>query len=137
MPMHHDFIGSGWAFPLRVNATGGITLVQRERELEEAMRLILMTYPGERPMRPDFGCRARDYVFRGANDQTAAELAVEVRQSLIRWEPRVDIDAVVVTPDPDEHQLMWVDVQYTPKDTNDRRNLVFPFYTIPDDGADY
>ena len=101
------------------------------------MKLILMTYPGERPMRPDFGCRARDYVFRGANDTTAAELAVEVRQSLLRWEPRVDIDSVTVTPDPDLPSLMYVDVQYIPKGTNDRRNLVFPFYTIPEDGSDY
>jgi phage baseplate assembly protein W len=137
MRAHDDFIGAGWAFPLRVNATGGIALVHSERELEEAMRLILMTYPGERPMRPEFGCRARDYVFRPADDATAAELALEVRQSLLRWEPRVDVSAVVVTPDPDDGSLLYVDVQYTPKGTNDRRNLVFPFYTIPEDGSDY
>ena len=137
MRANDDFIGAGWAFPLRVNASGGIALVRRERELEEAMKLILLTYPGERPMRPDFGCRARDYVFRGANDTTAAELSVEVRQSLMRWEPRVDIDSVIVTPDPDQPSLMYVDVQYIPKGTNDRRNLVFPFYTIPEDGSDY
>ena len=92
MREQEDFIGAGWAFPLRVDHAGGIALVRRERELEEAMRLILMTYPGERPMRPDFGCRLRDFVFRGANDTTAAELSLEVRQSLLRWEPRVDID---------------------------------------------
>ena len=137
MPLHDDFIGSGWAFPLRVNATGGIALVRRERELEEAMKLILMTYPGERPMRPEFGCRSRDYVFRGADDTMAGELAIEVRKSLRRWEPRVDINEVIVTPDPDRPSTMYVDVQYTPKGTNDRRNLVFPFYTIPEDGSDY
>jgi len=137
MQTHDDFIGAGWAFPLRINPTGGIALVRRERELEEAMRLILMTYPGERPMRPDFGCRVRDYLFRVATDATAAELSFEVRQSLLRWEPRVDIDAVIVTADPDDPSLMYIDVQYTPKGTNDRRNLVFPFYTIPDDGSDY
>jgi len=132
-----DFIGAGWAFPLRVDGTGRIALVRRERELEEAMRLILMTYPGERPMRPEFGCRLRDYVFRGANDQTAAELSYEVRQSLLRWEPRVDIDQVVVTPDPLDPTMLFIDIQYTPKGTNDPRNLVFPFYTIPEDGSDY
>jgi phage baseplate assembly protein W len=132
-----DFIGAGWAFPLRVDMTGRIALVRRERELEEAMRLILMTYPGERAMRPEFGCRLRDFVFRGANDTTAAELSVEVRQSLLRWEPRADINAVNVTPDPDDATVMFIDIQYTPKGTNDARNLVFPFYTIPEDGSDY
>jgi phage baseplate assembly protein W len=137
MAIHEDFIGAGWAFPLRVNASGGIALVRREHELEEAMRLILLTYPGERPMRPEFGSRLRDYVFRSADDRTAAELSLEVRNSLLRWEPRVIIEQVIVTPDPDEAPLMYIDIQYTPKDENDRRNLVFPFYTIPDDGSDY
>lgn len=132
-----DFIGAGWAFPLRVNGTGGVALVRREQELEEAMRLVLSTHPGERPMRPDFGCPLRDFVFRGANDQTAAELALEVRNALLRWEPRVDIENVVVAPDPHDRGLLYIDIEYRPKATNDHRNLVFPFYTIPDDGSDY
>ena len=137
MRMQDEFVGTGWAFPLRVSSSGGLAMVRRERELEEAMTLILMTYPGERPMRPDFGCKLRDFVFRGASDETAAALAMEVQTSLIRWEPRIDVEAVNVTPDPDERNLLYIDIQYTPKRENDRRNLVFPFYTIPDDGSDY
>ena len=48
----HDFVGTGWAFPPQLNPSGGIALVSRDRELEEAIRIILLTYPGERPMRP-------------------------------------------------------------------------------------
>jgi uncharacterized protein len=132
-----DFVGAGWAFPLQVNQLGGIALVRREQELEQAMRLILSTYPGERPMRPDFGCRLRDYVFRSVNMQTVAELINEVQRALLRWEPRVDVDLVNVFPAPEDHSLLYIDIQYTPKDANDARNLVFPFYTIPDDGSDY
>jgi len=135
--MSEDFVGAGWAFPLHVNATGGIALVRREQELEQAMRLILETYPGERPMRPDFGCRLRDFVFRPANIETVAELTHEVRTALLRWEPRVDIEIVNVFPRPDDHSTLYIDIQYRTKDTNDRRNLVFPFYTIPEDGSDY
>jgi len=135
--MHEDFIGAGWAFPLRVDAQGGIALVRRERELEEAMGIILSTYPGERPMRPEFGCRLRDYVFRGGTDDTRSALAVEVRNALVRWDPRVDIRGVAVEPGPDDPTLLYIDITYAPKATNDRRNLVFPFYTIPDDGSDY
>ncbi len=135
--MREEFVGSGWAFPLRVSASGGFALVRRERELEEAMRLILSTYPGERPMRPDFGSRLRDYVFRGISDETMAELALEVRNALLRWEPRVEVEGVSVTPDLDDRALVYIDICYRPKDVNDHRNLVFPFYAIPDDGADY
>jgi phage baseplate assembly protein W len=131
--MHEEFIGTGWAFPMAVNATGGIAMARREHELEQAMRLILSTYPGERPMRPEFGCRLRDFVFESATDETGARLAYEVRQSLIRWEARVDIQAVDVVPDPIDRNLLFIDIKYAVKSTNDRRNLVFPFYTIPDE----
>ena len=135
--MSQDFVGAGWAFPLGVDARGGIALARREYELEQAMRLILATYPGERPMRPEFGCRLRDYIFRSATIDTAAELSKEVQDSLLRWEPRVDVRSVNVTVDQEERNKLYIDVSYAIKATNDFRNLVFPFYTIPDDGSDY
>ena len=58
-----DFIGAGWSFPLGTDATGGVALVTRDREIEQAIRLILGTACGERPMRPEFGCRIHDHVF--------------------------------------------------------------------------
>jgi phage baseplate assembly protein W len=133
----YDFVGAGWAFPMGVDARGGIALARREQELEQAMRLILSTYPGERPMRPGFGSRARDFVFRSATIDTAAELAQEVESALTRWEPRVDLEYVDVTIDAAEGNKFYIDISYRVKGTNDKRNLVFPFYTIPDDGSDY
>jgi phage baseplate assembly protein W len=132
-----DFIGAGWAFPAGVDTRGGVALVRGDTELVQAMRLILSTYPGERPMRPLFGSRLRDFVFRAPDDTTTAELVQEVRTALLRWEPRVDVRSVDVKPDPDEPTLLFIDISYSPKGTNDRRNLVFPFYTIPEDGSDY
>jgi phage baseplate assembly protein W len=137
MALQEDFVGAGWAFPLRCDARGGIALVRRERELEEAMRLILMTYPGERPMRPEFGSRVRDWVFRGVDLDAMASLQLEVQNSIHRWEPRVEVTDVRVTRDPNVESTMRIDIEYRPLDTNDKRNLVFPFYTIPDDGGDY
>jgi uncharacterized protein len=135
--MSYDFVGAGWAFPLGVDARGGIALARRDQELEQAIRLILATYPGERPMRPEFGSRLRDYVFRSATVDTAAELANEVENALLRWEPRIVVNAVNVTVDQDDRSRLYIDLHYSVKGTNDRRNLVFPFYTIPDDGSDY
>jgi len=135
--MTYDFVGAGWAFPLAVDARGGIALARRDQELEQAIRLILATYPGERPMRPEFRSRLRDYVFRSASIDTAAELAHEVEKALLRWEPRVDVERVNVTVDQDDRSRLYIDLHYSVKGTNDRRNLVFPFYTIPDDGSDY
>ncbi len=76
-------------------------------------------------------------MFRSATIDTAAELSHEVQKALQRWEPRVDIEYVNVTIDDYERNKLYIDVHYKIKDGNDRRNLVFPFYTIPDDGSDY
>jgi uncharacterized protein len=127
-----DFVGAGWAFPIGTDATGGVALVVREREIEQAIRLILGTARGERPMRPEFGCRIHDHVFGPANGATAGQIAYDVREALERWEPRIVVQEVGVAFDSIESGKLYVDVGYLVADSNDPRNLVFPFYTIPD-----
>jgi phage baseplate assembly protein W len=129
--MSEEFVGAGWAFPLRVNASGGIAMVRREQELEESMRLILGTALGERPMRPEFGCAIHDYVFAPADASTAGRLAYEVQASLERWEPRIEVVNVEVTVDVTDATILYLDISYAIRGTNDPRNLVFPFYVIP------
>ncbi|MEU9607190.1 GPW/gp25 family protein [Streptomyces sp. NPDC048057] len=128
--MAEQFVGSGWSFPLRIGPTGGIALVSGEREIEEAIRLVLSTAPGERPMRPDFGCAIHDLVFAPVNEQTAGRIQHEVHRSLDRWEPRIEVDDVSVTAG-SEHSVLYIDVRYMIRGTNNPRSLVFPFYVIP------
>jgi uncharacterized protein len=127
-----DFIGAGWSFPLGTDATGGIALVSREREIDQAVRLILGTARGERPMRPEFGCRIHDHVFGPANGATAGQIAYDVREALERWEPRIEVTEVGVAFDHIDSGRLLVDIGYVITGTNDPRNLVFPFYVIPD-----
>ncbi len=129
--MNIDFIGAGWSFPLGTDATGGIALVTREREIEQAIRLILGTACGERPMRPEFGCRIHDHVFGPATSATAGQIAYDVREALERWEPRIEVTAIGVSFDAIASGTLHVDVGYTIRGLNDPRNLVFPFYVIP------
>ena len=129
--VNDDFIGAGWAFPLRVDAAGGIALVTREREIEESIRLVLGTAYGERPMRPEFGCGIHDEVFSPIDAATFGRIAADVRRSLRRWEPRIDVRDVEVTRDPDEPTTLYIDIRYAVGSSNDPRNLVFPFYVIP------
>lgn len=129
--MAEEFIGSGVAFPLRTDATGAIALVSREREIEEAIRLILGTAYGERPMRPEFGCGIHEYVFSPPDANTSGRIAAEVRTSLARWEPRIDVIEVEVAADPDDQSALYIDIIYAIRGSYDPRSLVFPFYTIP------
>lgn len=82
-------------------------------------------------MRPDFGCAIHDHVFAGADPEVAARIAVEVRLSLLRWEPRIEVRDVQTAFDEADPSLIYIDIRYAVGDTNDPRNLVFPFYTIP------
>ena len=132
--MAGEFIGSGWAFPLRTTATGLVALVSGEKEIEEAITLILSTSFGERPMRPEFGCGIHDYVFASADATTAGLVSYEVRRSLARWEPRITVDDVIVSLDNANSGVLYIDIRYSVKGTNDPRNLVFPFYIIPEEG---
>lgn len=129
--MGAEFIGAGWAFPARTDPTGAVALVTGRQEIEESIRLILATAPGERPMRPLFGCAIHDYVFAPADAATAGQLAYEVRMSLERWEPRIDLAEVAVSFDTADLGKLYIDIRYSVRGTNDPRNLVFPFYVIP------
>src|SRR5690606_25384047 len=120
----------GWTFPPSVDARGRIALGSGVEELEAAMRMVLLTAPGERVMRPEFGCRAWDYVFEPLNANTLGMIETAVEEALKRWEPRVTIEAVVAAEDRPRVGVVAVQVDYTVKDTNDRRNLVVPFYEI-------
>jgi phage baseplate assembly protein W len=128
-----DFIGAGWNFPLQIDPTNSISLATHVRDIEQAIEIIIRTAPGERPMRPEFGCRIQDHLFSPVNQATAAAIAFDVRRALELWEPRIDVDSVRVTADNEDQGTFYIDVGYQVRGRNDTRNLVFPFYVIPDD----
>ena len=130
--MPTDDTGTGWNFPLRTDPGGGFATAGGTDKLEQSMRLILATYPGERPSRPEFGSRLRDFVFRPVSLDTVADVAQEVRNALLRWEPRVVVEDVDVAPAPGHDGLLHITVGYAVRATDDRRDLVFPCHTNPD-----
>ncbi len=128
--MAESFIGKGWSYPLRTDASGGISLVSEDSDISRAIRLILATVPGERPMRPGFGCGIHDYVFAPADATTAGLISVEVKRSLAFWEPRIEVNSVDVTVDQVARNTLYINISYQKKGSYDPRNLVFPFYLI-------
>jgi Bacteriophage baseplate protein W len=126
-----DFLGVGWAFPVGVDARGRIALARQERDIEEAIRIILLTPKGQRVMRPEFGCQIHDLIF-APNDATTAGLAAYyVEESLAMWEPRIRVNEVNARSDPENQGRLLIDISYEIKATHDSRSLVFPFYRIP------
>lgn len=126
----YDFLGAGWAFPPRLDARGRIALSVHDRDIEEAVLLILQTRPGERPMRPEFGSQLHRLAFQPNNAATAGLARRYVIEALTRWEPRIDEIEVNAAADPDRPEVLRIEIAYRIPATNDLRNLVFPFYTI-------
>ena len=106
-------------------------MVSGPEEIDSALRLILSTAPGERVMRPDFGCGIWDLLFSPVEPNVLGLMAQTVREAIARWEPRVELEDVQASPDPARSELVSIQVTYSIRSTNDRRNLVFPFYVIP------
>ncbi len=133
--MTGDFIGSGWTFPLGVLPNGSIATSTGVAKVEQSMRIILNTHLGERPMRPLFGSLLRDFLFAGVSADTARDVATEVRRSIETCEPRVVVDDVEAVPMEGPYGGFDIDIHYTVKATNEARNLVVPFYSIPGEEA--
>jgi phage baseplate assembly protein W len=119
---------------MRIDARGRVALATGEDDIAESIRIIILTAPGERPMRPRFGCRIWDYLYAPLNAATLGEMGFAVRAALAEWEPRIVVRNVTVTEHPDLIGTVQIEVAYTVQATNDRRNLVFPFYVIPEEG---
>lgn len=128
---HVEFIGQGLAFPFRVDGTGRLALSGGVDGIDASIRMVLGTAPGERLMRPQFGCRIWDLLFEPINDNTIGLMAQAVRDALAQWEPRATVTDVDVVPDPARDGAVDIAITYTVRATNDRRNLVYPFYVIP------
>ena len=126
-----DIVGRGVAFPLRVDRRGGLALVSGDEDVSEAITLILGTAPGERPMRPEFGCGIHDYIFESIDAFTMARLQQEIRIALDRWEPRIEVLDVDFDVSNAARGELKIEIGYVLRATNDVRNLVYPFYMIP------
>jgi phage baseplate assembly protein W len=126
-----DIIGSGLAFPLQVDRRGGIALARDEQDIDQAIQLILGTAPGERPMRPEFGCGVHDFVFDTIDASTVGKMEQAIRDALDRWEPRVIVQTVEFDLDHVGEGRLIIDIGYRVRVTNTLRNLVYPFYVIP------
>ena len=130
------FIGRGFSWPMTVDHTGGIRLTTPIEDIERSMRIILLTAPGERIMRPNFGCRIWELLFEPITPNLLGQVIEVVREALAMWEPRIRVLDVDPSPEGRDNGLINVRIEYEVNTTNDRRNLVFPFYVIPHDGEE-
>ena len=123
------FGGSGWSLPIGVSGDGTIRMTAGgEETVRNAIWTVLSTSPGERVMRPDYGCGIDDHVFGQLGPATTAGIVRDVTEALQEWEPRIDVLDVQARPDPADRDVLLVEISYLMRSTNSRLNLVYPFY---------
>ena len=127
--MAKEFLGRGWKFPVMVYpATGRISLSEYEQDIKESIWIILSTSKGERVMRPDFGCGIHDLIFAPINTTTLNLVQNSVQEALTLWEPRIELIKVEVSTQQSIEGKLLVSIDYRVRVTNNRFNLVYPFY---------
>jgi phage baseplate assembly protein W len=111
---------------LQLTPRGGLAIVADDEAVRQAIHLLLSTTPGERVMRPGYGCHLRRLVF-APNDDTTAGLAIHyVRQALEMWEPRIEIERIDAGPDPIDPERLRISLDYRVRATARRDSLVYP-----------
>lgn len=122
-----SFLGQGWSFPTHPDPrTGGIEYVAGPEKVRQAIRIILDTEPGERIMRPTFGCGLRRYLMKPNSTATRALIQHDVERALATWEPRIQVRVVQVEPRADPASIL-IQIWYAHVRDGREDNLVYPF----------
>lgn len=122
------FLGNGLNFPLKTDARGHLALATGSQDIEQSIRIILGTRPGERVMRPTFGCRAHELLFEPRSASTISLMQEYVMQALRMWEPRIEVMSVNVIADEANPSALLAEITYVIKSVHDTRSIVYPFY---------
>ncbi len=132
--MSHEILGHGWAFPLLPDPGGRLRYVEGETDIEQALKIVLLTRLAERIMRPTFGSAVASYLFAPGSEKYLGLLEDAVREAIRDWEPRVELLGARAEADPRDATQIRVSIDYRVRRTNTSANLVFPFY-LPGGGA--
>lgn len=126
--MNRNLLGKGWAFPVINDVKGNIATSVYEKSIEESIRIILGTTPGERLMRPDFGCAVNEIIFSPNSPRTITQAIHYIEEAIVRWEPRVILKEVTGEQDPYDPVRITMHIEYEIRSVNTFFNMVYPFY---------
>jgi len=133
MTRENSHLGKGLSFPLQVNARHEFALSEGEKDIEQSIQVILGTRPGERVMRPTFGCRVYELLFEPRDASTFSLLKKYVEDALVFWEPRITVISVNPTMNESDDSTIFVEIRYRIKETHDVRSIVYPFFLVSEE----
>jgi phage baseplate assembly protein W len=123
-----SFLGKGWKYPVEIDRSGGIASSELDESIRQSILIILGTAPGERVMRPHFGCEIHELVFAPNNLNTASLASHYCIEALSKLEPRIEEVEAAAEQSKDHQNRLDIHIKYKVRATNQPRNLVYPFY---------
>ncbi|SES70659.1 hypothetical protein SAMN05216326_10290 [Nitrosomonas marina] len=131
MATDKSFLGTGWAFPPQFNINGRVKRVSAEEDIRESLYILLSTHPGERIMQPTYGCGLKAHVFEEIDETEVTVITDLVRRAILFFEPRVIVERIDVDSENENDRangLIQIHITYIVRSTNNRHNIVYPFY---------
>ena len=122
------FLGKGWRFPITTGEALKIETSIYEQNIQESIKIILGTRKGERVMRPDFGCGIHDLVFETTSSVSLGHIELSVSEALTKYEPRIELINLDLSTKQIDNGILMINIDYRVISTNNRFNLVYPFY---------
>ncbi|MDA7797539.1 GPW/gp25 family protein [Flavobacteriaceae bacterium] len=127
--LEKSFLGKGWSFPPTFDRKlGDVQMVTMEEDIKQSLEIYFSTKLGERIMRNDYGCFLHSQVFELANESLIQGLSKELERSINEFEPRILITEIRAIKTDSTDGLIEINVAYEIRATNNRTNIVFPFY---------
>ncbi len=126
-----QFLGTGWGFPPVFNKSAksmGVAMVSHEEDINESLRILLGTAPGERVMYPAYGCGLKQRVFENFDNSAMTELKDTIKRAVLFFEPRITLESIDVDTQEIYQGCIRFNLNYTVRTTNNRSNVVYPFY---------
>lgn len=129
MENNDAFLGKGWSFPPEFFSNGAeVEMVAGEDDIRQSLQILLSTSLNERTMFVDYGCELSRYLFEEIDQGLVNGLKGTVGDAILNNEPRIQTDNIEVDQSSQDQGLLLVTIDYTVRTTNNRYNLVYPFY---------
>ena len=131
MDSENSFLGVGWSFPVRFDRTSRqAAMVTKEEDIDQSLRILLATYPGERILNEEYGCNLRQFMYEEASESLFSHIREVISDAILRFEARIDVEEIQIEHDNAGTSVLYITVMYRIRQTNSRHNMVYPFYLL-------
>lgn len=127
--INKSFLGRGWKFPPEFNnITNQVEMVEDEDDIQDSLRILLSTDPGERIMQPEYGCGLKHLLFENIDESIITLIKHTIDKAILFFEPRIIVEEITLDAEKYYEGIILINIGYLIRTTNNRSNIVFPFY---------